>query len=194
MRSRGDSVPSSLLEIIMKIFRRGTFGPLAIALALTGLLGSAAHAQTGKTRDQVQAEFLEAVRSGNIVANGESGLTLRELYPQRYPAVPAAGVTRAQVLAEFEQARRSGDILAAGDAGLPLNEVNPQAYPPKAAAHGKTRAQVEAELREALRTGNVLAGGDSGLLLNQLYPERYANVVPAAGIPMGAASSSEMLR
>ncbi len=81
-----------------------------------------------------------------------------------------------------------------GDAGLPLNVVNPQAYAAKAQAHGKTRAQVEAELREATRTGNVLAGGETGLLLNQLYPERYANVVPAAGIPMGAASSTEMLR
>jgi len=178
----------------MKFFRRGTFGPLMIALALTGLAGSAANAQTGSTREQVQAEFAEAVRSGNIVANGETGLTLRELYPQRYPAAPAAGITRSQVLAELEQARRGGDILAAGEAGLPLNLVNPQAYPPKPAAHARTRAQVRGELREAMRTGDILVGGESGLLLNQLYPERYAKVAPAAGIPMGAASSGAMLR
>lgn len=178
----------------MKFSSRGTIGPLGIALAFAGLLGSAAHAQTGSTREQVQAEFAEAVRSGNIVANGETGLTLRELYPQRYPAAPVAGITRAQVLAEFEQARRSGDVLAAGEAGLPLKQLNPAAYPSKAVVHARTRAQVQAELREAIRTGSVLAGGESGLPLNQLYPERYADVVPAAGIPMGAASSGAMLR
>lgn len=176
----------------MKIFHRATLGS-GLALALACLSAGAAHAEGGRTREQVKAELAQAVRSGDIVANGESGLTLRELYPQRYPAAPAAGVTRAQVLAEFEQARRTGDILAGGDAGLRLNELNPQAYPPKVASQGKTREQVQAELHEALRTGEVLAGGDAGLLLNQLYPQRYANV-PAAGIPMGSASSGKVLR
>ena len=38
----------------------------------------------GKTREQVKAELAEATRTGDIIAPGESGLKLNELYPQRY--------------------------------------------------------------------------------------------------------------
>ena len=38
------------------------------------------------TREQVRAELREAQRTGNIVAGGESGQKLNELYPNRYPA------------------------------------------------------------------------------------------------------------
>jgi hypothetical protein len=159
-------------------------------LVLAATLGAGAHAQVGTTREQVKAELAEAIRTGNVLANGESGLTLRELFPQRYPATPTAGATRAQVIAELKEAQRTGDIIAPGDSGLRLNELYPQAYPPKAVAAGKTRAEVQAELREALRTGNVLAGGDSGLLLKELNPQRYANVAPMPDAPMHAANPS----
>ena len=46
----------------------------------------------GKTREQVRAELAEAIRSGDIVANGDTpGETLRELHPQRYATAVAHG-------------------------------------------------------------------------------------------------------
>ena len=38
----------------------------------------------GKSREQVKAELAEALRTGNIMADGETGLKLNQLYPQRY--------------------------------------------------------------------------------------------------------------
>lgn len=38
----------------------------------------------GKTRAQVKAELAEALRTGDIVAGGESGQKLNELFPGRY--------------------------------------------------------------------------------------------------------------
>ena len=65
----------------------------------------------GKTRDQVRAELVEAQRTGNIQAVGNSGKNLNELYPNRYPAKAVAqGKTRDQVLAELAQAQRSGEF------------------------------------------------------------------------------------
>ncbi len=67
-------------------------------LFLLAALGASAHADGGMTRAQVKAELAEAMRTGNMLAAGESGLTLRELNPQRYPSpVVAQGKTRAQV-------------------------------------------------------------------------------------------------
>jgi hypothetical protein len=101
---------------------------LGLALALSGPAATTAHAQSALTRDQVRAELAEALRTGSILANGESGLTLRELYPQRYPATAGPGISRAQVLKELQEARRTGDLLAAGDSGLLLNQLYPQRY------------------------------------------------------------------
>lgn len=81
-----------------------------IALTLSTLAaGYANAADVGKTREQVRAELIEAQRTGDIVAPGESGKKLNELYPSRYPAKVAQGNTRAQVLAELAQAKRSGE-------------------------------------------------------------------------------------
>jgi hypothetical protein len=66
-----------------------TFALLALAATLAA---AGAQAQTGKTREEVKAELAEAIRTGNIIANGESGLTFRELYPQKPAGVP--GVAR----------------------------------------------------------------------------------------------------
>jgi hypothetical protein len=64
----------------------------------------------GKTRAQVLAELVEAQRTGDIVADSETGKKLNELYPSQYPAKPAVqGNTRAQVLADLAQAKRSGE-------------------------------------------------------------------------------------
>jgi len=46
---------------------------------------------TGKTRAQVEAETREAIRTGNILAGGESSLLLKDAYPERYANIrPAA--------------------------------------------------------------------------------------------------------
>jgi hypothetical protein len=39
----------------------------------------------GKTREQVRAELREAQRNGDVMANSESGQTLKDLNPGRYP-------------------------------------------------------------------------------------------------------------
>lgn len=82
---------------------------LALAALATGS-AFAADAVGPKTRDQVRAELVEAQRTGDIVAHGESGKKLNELYPSQYPAKAATqSHTRAQVLAELAQAKRSGE-------------------------------------------------------------------------------------
>ena len=159
-------------------------------IVLAASMATGAHAQTGLTREQVKAELAEAIRTGDIIGSGESGLTLRELNPQRYGVAPAAAstLTRAQVTREFERARSAGDLITVGEAGLPANETQPGSYPQKPAVAGKSRAEVQAELRDAIHTGNMLADGDSGLLLKDLFPQRYANVQPMGPAPMQAAT------
>lgn len=146
---------------------------LATAFALAG-----AHAHEPVTRAQVLAEYQEAQRTGDLLAPGDSGLKLNELYPDWYlwPASTPAK-TRAQVVAELQAATRSGDMLAAGDTGMKENERHPERYPAAAAAAGETREQVRAETLEAIRTGDMLAGGDSGLKLNELFPQRYRKIL-----------------
>ena len=151
------------------------FARTTISLLLLAAIGTTAQAQSEKTREQVKAELTEAIRTGDVLANGDSGLKLNEMYPQRYPHAPAAiGATRAQVKAELAEAIRTGDMIASGESGLRLNEEFPQRYPAVAFAAGKTREQVRAETAEAIRTGDMIAAGESGLKLNQLYPRHYA--------------------
>jgi len=158
-----------------------------IALALAAFTAGHAFADdaaVGKTRAQVKAELAEAVRTGDIVGNDESGRKLNELYPQNYAARTTAGhvfnhaeapssKTREQVKAELAEAIRTGDILANDESGRKLNEVFPSQYDAQQAAGSKTRQQVKAELAEAIRTGDLLAGGDSGKKLNELFPHSY---------------------
>ncbi len=130
----------------------------ALALVFTAVAAGnalAADASVPKTREQVQAELVQAQRTGDVLANGDSGKLLNELYPNQYPAkVVAPGKTRAQVLAELVQAQRTGDILAQGDSGKTLYELNPSQYPARVVTQGNTRAQVLAELEQSQRSGN----------------------------------------
>lgn len=72
---------------------------------------AAAATTVGKTRAQVRAELLEAQRTGDILADGDSGKKLNELYPSRYPVKAVeASKTREQVMAELLQAQRSGEF------------------------------------------------------------------------------------
>ena len=148
-----------------------------ISLVLLAALGTTAQAQSGMTREQVKAELAEAIRAGDVLAPGDSGLKLNELYPQRYPH-PAAGpsLTRAQVKAELAEAIRTGDMLAGGDSGLKLNEEFPQRFHAAVVPPGRTRAEVRAELADAIRTGDIVGNNELGLKLNEEFPQRYANV------------------
>jgi hypothetical protein len=141
---------------------------------VSALCVGAAHAQTTVTREQVKAEFTQAVRNGDVAPAGE-GMTLRQLHPERYVAPSVVGAkTRADVKAEYAEAVRTGDIIAAGEIGLKLNELHPQAYPETAfAGIGKTRDEVKLELAEAVRDGDIVEG-ETGMKLNELYPQRYA--------------------
>jgi hypothetical protein len=153
------------------------FARTTVSLLLLAMIGTTAQAQSEKTREQVKAELLDAIRTGDVLSNGESGLKLNELYPQRYPHAPAAiGATRAQVKAELAEAIRTGDMVASGESGLRLNEEFPQRCPAVAVAVavGKTREQVKAETAKAIRTGDMIAAGEGGFKLNQLYPQRYS--------------------
>ena len=130
----------------------------ALSLSLAALVAGnafAADASAPKTRDQVRAELLEAQRTGNIVAQGNSGKMLNELYPNQYPAKAAVqGYTREQVLADLAEAKRTGNIIAPGNSGKMLNELYPSQYPAKAVAHGLSREQVVAELEQAQHSGD----------------------------------------
>ena len=148
-----------------------------ISLVLLAVLGTTAQAQSEVTREQVKAELAEAIRIGDVLAPGDSGLKLNELYPQRYPHSAASpATTRAQVKAELAEAIRTGDMLAGGDSGIKLNEEFPQRYPVAVVPPGRTRAEVKAELAEAIRTGDMVGNNELGLKLNEEFPQRYANV------------------
>jgi hypothetical protein len=121
---------------------------LALVLASTFAVG-AARAQSPLTREQVKAEYDEAVRTGDLLAPGDSGMKLNEMYPSRYPNALVVGKTRVQVVAgktreqvreEYAQAVRTGDILAPGDIGLKLNEEFPQRYAEARAEDSERRA------------------------------------------------------
>lgn len=104
----------------------------AIALAAATFAAGhalAADASAPKTREQVKAELAEAIRTGDIIVNGETGQKANEFAPGLYPVKTAAqGKAREQVKAELAEAIRTGDIFANDDRGLKLNEVNPQRY------------------------------------------------------------------
>ena len=135
---------------------RKTLSVLSLSLAaLVAGNAFAADASAPKTRDQVRAELLQAQRTGDILAQGDSGKLLNELYPSQYPAkVVAQGKTREQVQTELVEAQRTGNIMAQGNSGKLLNEVYPSQYPAKAVAQGATRAQVVAELEHSQHSGD----------------------------------------
>ena len=86
-----------------------------IVLSLIAAPAFASDQVVSKTREQVQAELAHAMQSGDMLASGESGLTLKQLNPGAYPATASAQVTKSrdQVRDELEQAIRSGVNAAA---------------------------------------------------------------------------------
>lgn len=146
---------------------------LTIGVIAAVNLSPAIAQQQGKTRAQVRAELAEALRTGQLLAPGESGLTQQQQRPDLFPSIAMfPGRSRQEVRNELAEARRTGDLIA-GESSARLNEVHPDLYPPVPMAPGKTREQARAELAEALRTGDILAGGESSLTLRQRFPASY---------------------
>jgi hypothetical protein len=86
----------------------------------------------------VRTELEQAIRTGDILAGGESSAKLNELTPGRYPAVATApSKTRGQVKSELARAIREGEIVA-GEDGRKLNEIYPDRY--HAAQHAAANA------------------------------------------------------
>jgi hypothetical protein len=147
-----------------------------VAMALSTLAtGQALAADPGaaKSRAEVKAELADAIRSGNMIASGESGATFRELFPHRYAQpVVTAGKTRAEVKAELAEAIRNGDMVASGESGATFRELYPHQYTQQPVNAGKSRAEVKAELSDAMRNGNLNAEGKSGASFKRYYPGR----------------------
>ncbi|QBK04254.1 DUF4148 domain-containing protein [Hylemonella gracilis] len=148
-----------------------------VAIAAALIAGPAlANDTTAKTREQVQAELAQAVRSGTIVAVGEDSMTLNQQFPGLYPQQAAkAGKTGEQAQAELAQAVRNGDMVVGTSSKL--NQLFPDLYPKQVAKAGKTREQVQAELADAVRTGDIVAVGEDSMTLNQQFPGLYAQKV-----------------
>ena len=100
---------------------RNTLSALTLAvLALSAGLALAQDPGGPKTREQVRVELMEAIRTGNIPANDDTGRMLNEVNPSAYPpkmVVPCK--TREQVRAELDEARRTGNMPANDDSGVP---------------------------------------------------------------------------
>jgi 2,3-bisphosphoglycerate-independent phosphoglycerate mutase len=102
---------------------------LALSTASAGM-AFAADASTPKTRDQVRAELAEAQRNGTLIADGQTGATLRDLNPGLYAAMPASATTktRADVKAELRDAWTRGDLVADGQTGATYRDLAPHRY------------------------------------------------------------------
>ena len=119
----------------------------------------------------------------DLIADGQSGATARELFPSAYAAQPdvklaqgsvTVGKTREQVRSELEDARRNGDLIANGETGATYRDLAPHRYAPAAAVQAKSRADVRAEFEAARRNGDLIADGQSGATARELFPSAYA--------------------
>ncbi|CAN7659262.1 DUF4148 domain-containing protein [Acidovorax sp. LjRoot129] len=163
-----------------------------IVLSLIAAPAFASDRVVSKTREQVRAELVQAQQSGEMLASGESGLTLKQINPTAYPvsALTQAPKTREQVRAELDRAIQTGEMLAAGESGVKLNELMSRRYPAIAAKSYKSRDEVKSELARAIREGELVAVGEDGRKLNEIYPDRYH----AAHHSTVAASSDDSIK
>lgn len=127
---------------------------ILLPLILAATAGTTMAQNAPLTRAEVKAQLAEAVRTGDLLADGQTGLKFNEINPTNYPAkADQLGKTRAQVKAELAEAIRTGDLVANAETGLKFNQINPSNYPAQPSQMGKTRAQVVAETAEANRLG-----------------------------------------
>jgi Domain of unknown function (DUF4148) len=146
-----------------------TFSSLSITI-IVAFVGATAYADTGKTREEVRAETMAAIRSGD--SDQGNGFTARSMAPGMYPAAPAvAGKARAEVEADLAQALRNGDVDEGN--GSTARDMSPGLYPAAPLVAGKSRAEVEAELMEAKRTGTMPAEGRITMTQREEFPQLY---------------------
>jgi hypothetical protein len=162
----------------------------AIVLAVAAIAsGSAFAADGGLTSAQVKAELAAAQRTGNVIANSETGALAKDVSPNLYPAAyTTEGLSRAQVKAELTAAKVAGNVIANGETGQTVAQLNPAQFPVTLST--KTRAEVKAELALAQRTGNIVINGETGETLAQAYPARYATDNAVAQNPANAQVSA----
>jgi flagellar motor protein MotB len=102
------------------------FAATAMVIASAMLAASPAFAEV--TREQVKAEFAEAVRTGDIMSN-KGGQKLNERFPDRYPAKQAqSNLTREQVKAEVVEALRTGNYVVTNEVTGLCNELHPDMH------------------------------------------------------------------
>ena len=75
------------------------------------------------TRAQVRADLARWVSEG-MAQVGETGATLAEIQPSRYPHPQVPGLTRGQVREELAKAQREGD-MPFGETGMTPAQLNP---------------------------------------------------------------------
>ncbi|WP_198356960.1 DUF4148 domain-containing protein, partial [Hydrogenophaga crassostreae] len=109
--------------------KSATFSAIALAIA-SAVAAPAFAADTGLTREQVRSQLEAAVRSGDTVANSETGLTFNQMYPQNYTgqAAVAQAKTRADVKGELAEAVRTGNVIANSESGQTLSQTYPGQY------------------------------------------------------------------
>jgi hypothetical protein len=151
-----------------------------VALSLATLCAAPALAQskpTPLTRAQVKAELATVQRTGDILADTETGKKANEVNPKLYPpkvSMPAR--SRSEIKAELADAQRTGDILGNTETDQKLNEIYPGRYPSRMATAGKSRAEVKSDLADARRNGDLLADFETGRTLRDINPSRYAGM------------------
>ena len=91
----------------------------------------AATATNQLSREAVQANLAEAQRTGDVVANGETGAKLNEVFPSNYTTAASQHLSRDAVKAELREAQRTGDLVANGETSAKLNELFPGRYASK---------------------------------------------------------------
>ncbi len=142
----------------MKYSHLSTVGS-AFTLALAALSAGhtfAADPVAPKTRAEVRKELEDARKMGEIPANDESGLLLREEFPQRYPPkATGPSITREQVRKELQEAQRLGEIPANDESNMQLHELYPSRYPQQANGPRLTREEVKQELERARKAGEI---------------------------------------
>jgi Domain of unknown function (DUF4148) len=133
-------------------------------------LAFAGEASPGLTREQVQAELGEAIRTGHVF-----DAATNQLAKDAYPAL-------------YTQAARAQAVATPAKHASAKAEQAPAVK--TAAPQGKTREQVINELAEAIRTGDVLDTA-TGLQMKEAYPQLYpqAATAQAQAKPVEAAAT-----
>jgi len=84
---------------------------------------------SNKTRAEVNAELQEARRLGLLPVDGDSGVLMKDRYPENYAKAAQTQKSRVAVIAELKEAQRIGTLLVNGESNLKLKDLFPGNYP-----------------------------------------------------------------